>query len=385
MQRYVNPLKLLDKSSYFLFGARGVGKSYLIGQTFGQSCVTHLDLLNSETYFRLKAKPSSLEVMAKEDVVVIDEVQRIPELLNEVHRLIEMNKGQRFLLTGSSARKLKRGGANLMAGRAYFASLLPLTWQEISAEGSFGLDKYLVTGALPSAYIDNAGFQYLFSYIDAYMKEEIQAEALVRNLANFARFVEVAAMISGEELNYTKVASDCQLPVNTVRDYFQILEDTLLGYRVHAWKKGNKRKATQREKFFLFDVGVRNALLNVRSVAEKTTEYGKCFEHFIANEIRAFLAYHQLRESLCYWRTSTKLEVDFIVGQELAIDVKSAEQVSQRDHKGLEALSSEGVSFKHRLIVSKDIQPMRFESGVEHMHWEVFLQKIWNGELISKG
>ncbi|MBP9707529.1 MAG: ATP-binding protein [Oligoflexales bacterium] len=379
MERVVNILKLLEKSSCFLFGARGTGKSYAIRSSLSHSTQL-IDLLKSDTYLSLNANASQLEHMIQKKIVVIDEIQRIPELLNEVHRLIEEKK-IRFLLTGSSARQLKRKGTNLLAGRALVAKLYPLTWYEISREQSFDLNKYLLLGGLPKAYLEDVGQEFLFAYVDMYLKEEIMAEALVRNLANYHRFLQAAASCNSKIINFTKIASDAQLSPNTVRDYFQILEDTLLAYMLPPFQ-GNKRKTVMASKFYFFDPGVRNAILNIRSVPEASDIFGENFEQFIVSELRAYLSYHNLRQPLTYWRSQTKLEVDLVVGEEHAIEIKSSEKVSPRDHKGLLAISEEA-NFQKLWLVSRDRVNMTFESGIQQIFWRDFLEKLWNGKVIQ--
>lgn len=378
MERYVNLLNLIGKSSHFLFGARGTGKSYLIRMDLTKEAEL-IDLLHSETYLRLNANPSNLENMISSQNVVIDEIQRIPELLNEVHRLIE-NKKINFLLTGSSARQLKRKGVNLLAGRALRATLFPMTWKEISKESNFNLEKYLHLGGLPKAYLEDIGLDYLYAYVDTYLKEEIQAEALVRNLANYHRFLKAAAMSNSEVVNFSKIGNDAQLSPNTVRDYYQILEDTLLGYMLLPFK-GCKRKAVSSPKFYLFDPGVANALLNVNSFNSHSDLFGKNFEQFLINEVRAFLSYNNIREDISYWRTQSKskLEVDLIIGHRIAIEIKSSERVSSRDHRGLKAISEEN-DFTYLLLVSRDPSSQTFDTGIEHIYWESFLEKLWNND-----
>ena len=374
MQRIINILKLLNKSSHFLFGARGTGKSFTIRNTLLPD-VDLIDLLKSETYLTLNANPSKLEQLIHQNVVVIDEIQRIPELLNEVHRLIEEKKIT-FLLTGSSARQLKRKGVNLLAGRALIANLFPLTWFEINREGIFDLNKYLFIGGMPKAYLENIGQDFLFAYVDTYLKEEIMAEALVRNLANYHRFLHAAASMNSGIINFTKIAHDAQLSPNTVKDYFQILEDTLMGYMLPPFQ-GSLRKAVSASKFYFFDPGVRNAILNVTSLQTASDLFGENFEQFIVGEVSAYLSYRNLRHQLTFWRSQTKLEVDLVIGKEVAIEIKAAEKVSPRDHKGLIAISEEA-QFKHLLLVSRDRMSMRFASGVKHIYWEDFLKSLWD-------
>jgi len=370
---------MLDKSSHFLLGARGTGKSYLIREALSTLDASYIDLLDSRVFLRLQNDPHEIENLGTKDIVVIDEIQRIPELLNEVHRLIE-SKGKRFLLTGSSARKLRRSGSNLLAGRALPAFMLPFTWQELSQSGRFDLERYLLVGGLPKAYLEQNPHEYLYAYIDTYLKEEIFAEALVRNLANYSRFLEQAAFSSGHIINFTKIAQDAQLAPNTVRDYYQILEDTLLGFNVQPWTKSKKRKAVSTAKFYFFDVGVMQALNQIQQLPLTGEIFGRAFEHFIAQEIRAYLSYCRRRESLSFWRTKHQQEVDFIIGDDIAIEVKSSKRVSERDHVGLKALGEEK-TWKRRIVVSLDAQKMSFDSGIEHLFWQEFMEQLWQGKI----
>jgi predicted AAA+ superfamily ATPase len=382
MQRHVNLSKLLEKNSYFLFGPRGTGKSYLIRNTLlkDSNAIDYIDLLKSRIFIQLQNDPSELENLIINKIVVIDEIQRIPELLNEVHWLIE-ERNIKFLLTGSSARKLRKRGTNLLGGRAYKAELFSLNWHELVSADGFDLDKYLTIGGLPKAYLDEEGFDYLYAYIDIYLKEEIQAEALVRNLMNYSRFLESAAQMSSEVVNYTKIASDAQLSPNTVRDYYKILEDTLLGYLLPPWTKSTKRKAVQTSKFYFFDIGVVNALRSIEHLDRQSDLYGKAFEHFICNEIRSYLSYTKKRYPLCYWRTNSKYEVDIVIGDLVAIEIKAAKRATQRDHKGLIAISQER-KWQDLIVVSQDPQAQSFDTGIRHQHWEDFLKDLWQGKIV---
>ncbi len=380
VDRHINILNLLSKSSHFLLGARGTGKSYLIRQSLAELDATYIDLLDSRVYLRLQNDPHELESLSVRETIIIDEIQRIPELLNEVHRLIE-SRGKRFLLTGSSARKLRRSGSNLLAGRAFPAFMFPFTWQELKKAKIFEFERYLLMGGLPKAYLDAAGQDYLYAYVDTYLKEEVLAEALVRNLANYSRFLEQAAFCSGQILNFTKVAQDAQLAPNTVRDYYQILEDTLLGFLVQPWTKSKKRKAVSTAKFYFFDLGVMHALNRVSQLPPSGDLIGRAFEHFIAQELRAYLSYNKRRDDLTFWRTKNQQEVDFLIGDDFAIEVKSAKKVSERDHAGLKVLGEEK-SWKRRIVVSLDPQAMTFETGIEHMYWEDFLENLWSERLL---
>ena len=377
MKRTLDLAALLRKSSHFLFGARGVGKSYLIRHSLLEE-VDYIDLLHSETFIDLQANPSRLEGMVSKKWVVVDEVQRLPELLNEVHRLIEA-KGITFLLTSSSARKFKKGRANLLAGRAFISHLHPMTWKELEENGNFSLEKYLKSGGLPQAVLQNDTEEYLYAYVNTYLKEEIQMESLVRNLANYHRFLNAAASTNGELLNFSKIANDAQLKPNTVRDYYQILQDTLIGGPLLPWNKSIKRKAIQTSKFYFFDIGVVHTIQNIKGLDVKSNLYGKAFEHFIYMEIKACLSYHNIRDAFFYWRAKNGQEVDFIIGDEMAIEVKAKEKVTNRDAKGLRAISEEKIPWKHKLIVSRDRQRETFAQNICKIHWQEFLQNLWSG------
>ena len=322
----------------------------------------------------------SLENYITKETVVIDEVQRIPELLNEVHRLIE-EKNLIFLLTGSSARSLKKKGVNLLAARAFKAEMLPLTWHEINRDGQFDLDKYLLVGGLPMAYLENNALEYLYNYVETYLKEEIQAEALVRNLSNYHRFLNYAASRNTEIINFTKVGNNAQLSPNTVRDYYQILEDTLIGKMLPCWKKSTKRKSISSAKFYFFDAGVVNALKRVESLPEAGSLYGYAFEQFIFQELTAYLSYNKIRKELTFWRSKNDQEVDFLIGDEVAIEVKSTKKIIKSDQKGLIALMEEKI-WTHTLLVSRDKVLKQNDNGIIQIYWKDFLENLWAGKYL---
>jgi uncharacterized protein len=369
---------LLAKKSFFLFGPRATGKSTLVRQQLGDQAFL-VDLLESRSHLRLTASPSDLEAMiaaSGKSVVVIDEVQRCPELLNEVHRLLE-NKKIRFLLTGSSARKLRRGQANLLAGRVWEARLFPLTRREIP---DFDLNRYLLFGGLPMVWLGEEPVEELDAYVHTYLTEEIMAEGLVRKLPPFSRFLRSMSISNGTVLNFAKLASDCQVPPSTVSEYVSLLEDTLVGYLVPAWTESKKRKAIRTAKFYFFDCGVTNLLAGTQVLDRNSDLYGKSFEQFIGGEIRAWLSYQRVKQPLTYWRSTHGDEVDFLIGNKLAIEVKASARVSARDFKGLNRLAEEGV-FEKYLLVSHD--PIELREGSRHaMPWQRFLDRLWNGDLL---
>lgn len=377
-QRSLNLSNLLEKKSFFLFGPRSTGKSTLIGQQLETARI--YDLLDAETYRRLLTRPNLIDEECKDptQVVVIDEVQKLPGILDEVHRLIFKRK-MTFLLTGSSARKLRHGASNLLAGRAWQAELFPLTSQEIP---DFDLLTYLNRGGLPHVYGSADASEELNAYISTYLREEIQAEALTRNIKAFAEFLDIIALSNGQEINVERLASDCQVSASTVKNYIEILEDTLLGFKVPGYTNTRKRKATSRSKFFLFDIGVTNMICQRSEIKERSELYGLAFEHFIALELRAYLSYRRLRQPLSYWRSTSQFEVDFIVGQKLAIEVKATNLAQDKHLKGLRAFKEEGLkSFEHYILVSNDPHKRTTDDGIEIYPWKVFLDELWGGSL----
>ena len=378
LERYLNLKQLLAQRSFFLFGPRATGKSTLVAQQLeGQAEI--IDLLERSTYAALTADPAEFERIvtnSSHDIVVVDEIQLLPELLNVVQRLIVRN-GKRFLLMGSSQRKLRRQGVNLLAGRALVAQMLPLVRPEIAA---FDLPRYLHCGGLPEVYLSNIPNDILDAYVHTYLQEEIRAEGAVRQLPAFSRFLQTMALSNGEILNFTKLASDCQLAVSTVRDYVQVLQDTLLGSLLLPWGAAKKRKAVRTAKFYFFDTGVARTLAAITTIERNSSFYGKAFEHFIGMELQAYLAYQRRKLPLTFWRTKHGHEVDFLVGEQIAIEVKAKQTVSHRDLKGLQMLAEEGV-FQKFYLVSHDPLPRR-DGCFYSLPWDTFLDQLWQGELV---
>ncbi len=375
-QRQIQVLELIHRKSLILLGPRQTGKSTLLKVLLPNALT--LNLLDHALFRQLVAHPESLRqtVPPLSDVpkiVVIDEVQKIPELLDEVQFILDTRSDIRFILTGSSARKLKRGHANLLGGRARFANLFPLVFPEI---GELRLESRVVRGSLP-AVLDSPEYQEdLKAYVGGYLREEIQAESLVRNLGNFSRFLEIAALCNGEQVNFAQVGSDTRIPQRTVKDYFTILEDTLIGFFLEPFSKTKKRKAVSTPKFYFFDLGVTNALLSRFSVTPGTAEYGKAIEHLIFCELRAYLAYSRRDDRLGYWRSQSQFEVDFIVGDHSAIEVKAKAWVTDRDLAGIRALQEEKI-FKNYWVITLEPRERFTEDGICLIPIELFLQKLW--------
>jgi predicted AAA+ superfamily ATPase len=374
-QRLLDLEDLLAKKSFFLLGPRGTGKTTLIRNTLCSATV--IDLLEIRTYREYLKNPSLIAEQKLQPIVAIDEVQKLPEILDEVHRLIETCRVT-FLLTGSSARKLKRGGANLLAGRAWWAELLPLTSQEIP---EFDLMAYLNRGGLPAIYPSEDYIEELRAYTALYLKEEIQNEALTRKVVHFSEFLDLMALSNGEEINYQSVAVDCGVSPNSVKNFIQILEDTLVAFQLKAYTKTRKRKAISRGKFYFFDIGVTNSLAGRGEIQSGSELFGKAFEHFILLEVRAYLSYRRKPIVMKYWRSTSGFEVDIVLGDLWAIEVKSARTIHDKHLKGLRALKEEG-TVQHFAAVSCDRYERTTQDGVSIYPWQQFVERLWKGEIV---
>ncbi|MCQ2395967.1 MAG: ATP-binding protein [Kiritimatiellae bacterium] len=375
IDRKLDVCAALSHKSVFLFGPRQCGKSSLLDHTIQNANV--FDLLSSETFLRLSSDPGYLESCCTDDrPVVIDEIQKLPSLLDEVHRLIE-RKGLRFVLTGSSARKLRQGGVNLLGGRARVKRLHPFSAIELGSD--FDLDRALNFGLLPNIWFSDEPEEDLADYIDEYLRQEIIAEGATRNLPAFSRFLEVAALSSGEQIDYTSIANDAKVPRTTVQEYFRILKETLLADEVPVWKQGTRRKTVETAKFYLFDTGVSRRLSRRKEVVPLTQEYGHLFEAWVHHELRSYLDCTTRDGAIEYWRTTNGTEVDFIVGN-CAIEVKSGTRIAPGDIKGLKAIADEG-EFRHRLVVCRENVPRQVD-GVEIVPYPIFVQRLWGGELV---
>ena len=371
-------LQIINDESVFLFGARQTGKTTLLKKQFPNAI--YFDLLQTDVLNRFRQRPAllreSLEPANDGTLVIIDEIQQIPELLNEIHWLIT-NKQIRFILCGSSARKLKRQGVNTLGGRAVPQYLFPFVSCEIP---DFNIDRAVNNGMIPRHYMKENPTSLLKAYVGVYLREEIQAESLVRNLTGFSRFLEIAAMTDGEMVNYLNIASDCGVSANTVKEYFQILEDTLVGYMIPAFTKKAKRKVVQSPRFYLFDVGVTNYLLGRTNLRRGTTDYGHAFEHIVIQELVAYLNYTDNPNKLSYWRTYTQVEVDVILGDaKVAIEIKSVEEVLPKHLKGLKSFADEHPDCR-RIIVSLD-RFNRVVDGIEHIYVYDFFKKLWSHDI----
>ncbi|MBI2645306.1 ATP-binding protein [Candidatus Uhrbacteria bacterium] len=380
MYKRLQSFKGLLTESCFFWGPRQSGKSTLLKALFPHA--PYYDLLLSDEFERLNRRPALLreELMGHLPAgpVIIDEVQKIPRLLDEIQWLI-VNKNIQFILCGSSARKLKRGSGNLLGGRALRYELFPLVSQEIP---EFNLLRALNHGLLPRHYEHDSPERLFRAYIGDYLKEEIAAEALTRNVPTFAKFLETAAFSNGEVVNYTNIARECGISSPTVKEYFQILVDTLLARFVPVFQKNAKRRVTQAPKFYFFDIGLANALLRRGVIAPGSEIFGRAFEQFIFQELVAHSHYSGLEYSVSYWRTTSGFEVDFILGdREIALEIKGVPEVHIHHLKGIRAFREE-YKPKKTIIVSLD-KNQRIVDGIQILPWELFLHDLWSGLIIS--
>ncbi|MEW6744310.1 MAG: DUF4143 domain-containing protein [Planctomycetota bacterium] len=370
-------LRLPRRQSAFLWGPRRVGKSSWIRRTFPEAPV--IDLLKSDIFGEYASRPALLRerfAQKKSGLIVVDEVQKAPALLDEVHWLIE-NTSLSFLLTGSSARKLRRGHANLLAGRAWRRQMMPLTLGEV---GELDLERIMVTGLLPPHFLSEHPLEELRAYVGDYLKEEIAAEAVTQNIPAFAEFLRVAALTSSELLNYTNVARESGVSAKVVRTYFEILEDTYLGYQIRPWHRARRRRLIETARFYLFDVGITNFLAR-RQPRLGSAEFGKSFEHYILMELKAYQAYRQPDLEIAFWRTAAGQEVDFILGDmQLAVEVKGGARVHEGDLSGLRVLAEE-MRVRRSVVVCLESEPRVVAPKIEVMPWRQFLRELWAGEL----
>lgn len=372
-------LTLPKARSFFLFGARGTGKSTLLQHQFKQSNSVWIDLLDPEEEERFARHPNELRdiVMAldsKIQHVIIDEIQKIPKLLDVVHSLIEKTNLS-FILTGSSARKLKHGGANLLAGRAFVYHLFPFSFLELGEQ--FHLDQALRWGLLPKIHEfdnDEERTQFLFSYSQTYLKEEIWAEHFIKKLDPFRMFLEVSAQCNGKIINYANISRDVGADEKTIKEYFSILEDTLIGFFLQPFQHSFRKRLSSKPKFYLFDTGVTRALSRQLSLPllPSTSAYGDAFEHFIILECMKLASYYHPEFRFSYLKTKDDLEIDLVVERPglplLFIEIKSNAHVNTEDLRSLSSIAKE---FKNceAVCFSKDRYSKQFDH-VKILPWQ---------------
>jgi predicted AAA+ superfamily ATPase len=369
--------------SAFLWGARKTGKSTWLRERFPSSI--HYDFLKTDVMLELTRRPAALreQLMAKDpaalkEPIVLDEVQKVSQILDEVQGLIESQR-LRFILCGSSARKLKRGQANLLGGRAWRFEMHPLVSAEVP---QLNLLQALNRGLIPAHYVQGHYRRSLRAYVQDYLKEEVFAEGLTRNVGAFSRFFDAVGYSHGELINYSNIARDCGVDSKTVKEYYQILVDTLLGSFVEPFKRRQSRQVIGKApKFYLFDVGVAGALTQRDIPEPRGEQFGRAFEHFIYMELLAHRSYSELGYTINFWRTKSGLEVDFVLASgEVAIEVKGAGRVVERDLNALRSFAEE-FKPKHALLVCTE-KNERVVGAVRILPWRTFLERLWAGEYL---
>lgn len=384
------PLPKNPKGSFFLWGPRQAGKSFWLKHCYPNA--VWIDLLQTDQYLRYAQRPSLLReewlggAYPKEKLVVLDEVQKVPALLDEVHWLIE-NQTAVFALCGSSARKLRRGHANLLGGRALRYEMHGLVSAEIG--DSFDLLRALNHGNLPRHYLAQQPRQWLIAYIQDYLTEEIALEGRERRLPTFADFLRIAALSDAELVNFSNVARECGVSLPTAKEYFQILVDTLLGSFLPAYTQKPKRRVIQAPKFYFANVGVVNQLAQRGVVAPQTEVFGKALENWIHHELRAYLHYTESALTLHYWRLASGIEVDFVLshaqGIHTALEIKGSQRVGTPDAKGLRELAVEHPQIQRRILLCLEEKRRQLEPGIEIWPVGLFLQALWAGNILPTG
>ena len=379
-------LGLPEGQSAFLWGPRKTGKSTLLRQRFPDA--VRFDLLDTRLLLEFTRSPwalaeriDALDGTTLTSPIIVDEVQKVPALLDEVHRLIE-DKGLGFVLCGSSARKLKRGHANMLGGRAWRFGLHPLTYAEIP---DFDLLRALNRGLIPQHYDSQQHRRALAGYVDDYLKEEVFDEGLVRNTPAFSRFFDALSFSHGELLNSSNIARDCGVDSKTVREYFQILVDTLVGTLLEPFSRRRSREViTRAPKFYLFDVGVAGHLMGRHIERSAGREFGRALEHLVLMELLAYRSYRGLDFPLRFWRTKSGLECDFVLGREgeVAIEVKGSTRLHPSDLRSIRAYVDEH-SLRHAIVVCNERQPRRTNDGIWILPWERYLEQLWSDAIVK--
>ena len=376
-------IELPEKQSAFLWGPRKTGKSTLLRSQFPDSQV--FDFLDTDLFFRYSTRPALLEEelsgLTPEQLsqpVILDEVQKIPRILDEVHRLIEKRQVS-FILCGSSARKLKRGQANLLGGRGWRYELHPFVTAELT---DWNLLDILNKGLIPSHFLQKNAGRSLKAYVQDYMKEEVFQEGLVRNIPAFSRFFDAMGYSHGELTNFLNISRDCGVDSKTVKEYYQILVDTLMGFMIEPFKKRQTRQVIIRTpKFYLFDTGVAG-IITRRTLREERGElFGRAFEHFILMELVAYRSYFNLDFTINYWRTKSGLEVDFILADgEIAIEVKGTHRVDSKDLSGIRTFAKELLPKKAIVVCNEQV--IRKVGNIKLIPYRIFLKKLWLREIV---
>ena len=375
----------VSAETFFLWGPRQAGKSTLLRHHYGDG--RWIDLLKSDEFRRYLTHPEFLrqeieaEGLDRNRQVVIDEVQKVPALLDEVHWLME-NRGISFALCGSSATKVKRGAANLLGGRAIRYELFGITAGELGED--FDLTRLLNTGYLPRIYQSPRSVRLLDAYINDYLVQEVAAEGVVRKLPAFSRFLDAASLSDGEVVNLSNIAAECGVSQHTVKNYFQVLVDMLLARWVPSYRARPKRRVIQAPKFYFADVGIVNRLARRGPLAPRSELFGKAFENWVCHELSAWLSYREFDGELSYWRLAGGTEVDFVVGKmQLAVEAKASTNIGSRQLRGLRSIVRDHPSIERRVIVCLEARPRRTRDGIDILPAEDFVRQLWDDRLVS--
>jgi predicted AAA+ superfamily ATPase len=388
IERLLDLTNILDKKSIFIFGPRQTGKTTFLKYKYPNAI--YLNLLNTQLQLELLNEPYRLNqiIEASEDkaLVIVDEIQKAPILLDEIQNIIQENNSLRFILTGSSARKIKKAGINLLGGRAKIISFAPFTYPEYT-QAKISLIQVLQWGTLPPVILSDDPKSELIDYIDVYLREEIKAEALVRSIAQFSKFLELAATTVSEQIVYDSLCSDVGVSAPTIKEYFQILEDTLIGHRLYPYSKTTKRKAMASPKFYFFDVGIGNALLKRFSLHEKTSEFGTACEQYVFQEISAYIKQNNKLISFYYWRSYDKHEVDFVVELEdeqvVLVEVKSSKKINSKHLSGINAFCEEkSINVYKKIIVCFESTKRLIPKSIIVYPFVAFLKDLWENRII---
>lgn len=378
ISRHLDLSQILKAKSYILLGPRQTGKSSLIREQLKN--VKKYNLLLQEDFRKLSFDPTLIrkELTADDTLIVIDEFQRLPELLDEVHFIIE-EYNIKFLLTGSSARKLHKQNINLLGGRARTLHIHPFTFTELKEK--FDLQRVVNFGLIPGIYFSDQPDIDLDAYISSYIEQEIAREGVVRNLTTFTRFLEVAALCQAELIDYTSISNDAQIPRTTIHEYFKILEHTLIGHQLPAWQEPKKRKPIATSKFYFFDWAIPKTLQGLKNITKKSEIFGKAFESYLFHELKTYCDYNNVKD-LHFWRTHTKEEVDFILDNKIAIEVKASEIFKKDYVKSLLKLREENLLTDYYVVyLGKNIKIPEYP-WLKVINYEDFLKKLYGGKIL---
>lgn len=382
IRRVLDLKEMLEESSLFLFGPRMSGKTSYIEHELEKESILSISFLDGDTLDAFRRNPVILRSMLKgkkEGFAIIDEVQLFPEVLLDVQHIIT-HSNIKFLLTGSSARKIKKSGSNLLGGRAGIVSMHPFVWEEIKDKDP-SLDDIIETGMLPQIFNSKISQMQLRNYIAGYMEHEIAVEGQRRNLGAFSNFLSMAAAENTELMNFSNISRDIGMSSDTIKEWYQILVDTFLGFYLRPYRKGTKRIPINTAKFYFFDVAIARTAARMPVPSNTMTEYGKLFESYIFQELKAYIDYKTEDDELYFWRTREGYEVDFIIDGKAAIEVKTTRNISNKDLKGLRAFKEEN-AVKEYIIICNELFERTTDDGIRIIPWKIFLDRLWDGYII---